>query len=217
MSQWPSGLTGTFRNLPSLLSVPSMPIPSGSVPTPDALMSMPGVLGSPSKRALHRIDDKEDADWDANTSGTPTPRVRRRSTTRPRSYQLIPEDFHPSSADDGNGFSAASGSPPPAVHFKGMLRRQTDGEAGIGISEEEEPESADLESAPRKEDTTRRRKRFSLPVLAVHTMPVTVQPSSSPAKSKRTSLRDDDGKGRALGGTGGGGVAMKLSELLGRG
>ncbi|KZP11136.1 hypothetical protein FIBSPDRAFT_837909 [Athelia psychrophila] len=219
LPQWQSGLS-TFRNLSALLSAPPMPIPAGPVPTPDALMAMPGVLGSPSKRALHRIDDKEDADEDANTSGTPTPRVRRRSTTRPRSYQQIPEDFLPPSADDGGGFSAASGSPPPAVHFRGILRRQTDGEAGI--SEEEEPESPDLEFAPRKEDTTRRRKRFSLPVLAVHTVPVTVQPSPSPAKSKRVSLRDmsDDGEGRAQGGMGSGGsggVAMRLSGLLGRG
>ncbi|KAF7974139.1 hypothetical protein HWV62_13369 [Athelia sp. TMB] len=192
--------TSTLRGLPSLLSVsvPSLPVPMPAT-TPDALMAMP--IGSPNK-TLHPIDDREDG----RMQESPTPRVRRRSATRPRSYQQIPEDFHGERAD--NSFAVSNGSP-PSVQFKGMLRRQTEGAAGIS----EEPEhmiGSDIVDEPadmRREDTTRRQKRFSAPAVALHTAPVTMQ-NASPARSKRPSGdMAENGQGKLRGG-----VAMKLTH-----
>lgn len=85
---------------------------------------------------------------------------------------------------------------------------------------------------PRKEDTVRRRKRFSMPAVAIHTTPVTARTNgggTGEGRTKRWSLVLGNWKGVSSpgGGTGGGdfeeGVgakqglaAGKLSELLSR-
>ena len=73
-----------------------------------------------------------------------------------------------------------------------------------------------LPSTPRKEDTVRRRKRFSLPAVAIHTTPVTARPNVvGEGKAKRWSLVL--GNLKSSGSEFAHGVAAgKLSELLGR-
>lgn len=192
-------------------------------------------IGSPN-RALHRIDDREDDNGEEGYANgqpeTPIPRMRMKSPRRPRSYYQIPEDFQ--SAE--TGLSDAGGSPPMITRqHKGLLRGRTKDE----ITEEPRTitnsspsrQSFDEPITSRKEDTARRHKRFSLPAVALHTAPVTVQPSPSPAGNQKSLLFvpagrsgdrqaqsevSYDGQRLADNEPDNGGVVAKLSELLGR-
>lgn len=89
------------------------------------------------------------------------------------------------------------------------------------ISSPEEPTvPRSLPSSPlranRQEDTVRRRKRFSMPAVAIHTTPVTARPNViGEGKSKRWSLvlgnLKNNGSDFAQGV-----AAGRLNELLGR-
>jgi len=218
----------TLTGFPSWLSMPSFALPTqGS--TPDALMA----LDSP-KRSLHRINDR-DGDDEADVfrdasgrAGTPTPRIHiKSSATRPRSYHQILEDLQdplPSSADSVEVRSSATN------------LREADGK---GVEETEYiTNSSALEdpvysqpSSPRKEDTARRHKRFSLPAISLQTTPVTALPNATgEGRSKRFSLvlggrsngrqsqseQQDQREGRGKEELGGGVAAVKLGEILGR-
>jgi len=230
----------TLTGFPSWLSMPSFSLPTqGS--TPDALMT----LDSP-KRSLHRIDDRDGDDEDGNgdvfrdadgRAGTPTPRIRMKSSaTRPRSYHHILEDFQ----DPKQGQPSSSGWH-PAMDRRSSATYQADTDNKVAEETETIPDPSLLQgpldsqpSTPRKkEDTARRHKRFSLPAIALQTMPVTALPNATgEGRSKRFSLvlggrangrhvqgeKQDGGGDRRVGkGELGSGVAaVKLGELLGR-
>jgi hypothetical protein len=218
----------TLTGFPSWLSMPSFSSPTQSS-TPDALMA----IESP-KRSLHPIDDR---DGDENServfrdvdkrAGTPTPRIRIKSVTRPRSYHHILEDFQ--------GLELGLPSSGGSAHTSSATQQETDSEAGVetdsiaGSSPQGLTDSQP--STPyRNEDTARRHKRYSLPAIALQTSPVTARPNATgEGRSKRFSL--------VLGGKlsgrqvqsdiqyevgergcnlGNGIAAAKLGELLGR-
>ena len=219
----------TLTGFPSWLSMPSFALPTqGS--TPDALMA----IESP-KRSLHRIDDhdnnSEDIFRDADGQrGTPTPRIRMKSSvTRPRSYHLILEDFQ--GLEQGRRDSHAT----VRTGYSVNEREETENEAAVE-TESTTSSLGPVDSQPstswRKEDTARRRKRFSLPAIALQTTSVTARPNATgDGRSKRFSLvlggrssgrqgqsevQCDEEQTLGKGDLGSGVAAVKLGELLGR-
>jgi FYVE, RhoGEF and PH domain containing 5/6 len=194
------------------------------------------------KRALHRIDDR-DGECDENNedifvdadmrSGSPAPRIRIKSTMRPRSYHQILEDFQGSEKE-----LPTSGGSCPMVGTGSLTSHQDENERSAGLesagSSPQTPLNRQLSTPWRKEDTARRHKRFSLPAIALQTTPVTAHPNASgEGKSKRFSLvlggRSSSQQAqndipyevrepglRLKGDLSSGVAAVKLSELLGR-
>lgn len=194
--------------------------------TPSALMAIP--LDSP-KRPFSRLEDPSPTRGGANGSDDPytRPAVRMKAPLRPRSSIQILEDFN---ENDQGPPSAISESPNPS-----QFSTRLDGSSFILDEREEDatneasgtsilPKIASVPPSPRREDTARRHKRFSLPALALQTTPVTARPNIvGEGKSKRFSLvLGKSGMSSAplsgeLGGSSTHGIAVgKLNELLGR-
>ena len=173
----------TLAGFPSWLSMPSFAL-STQGSTPDALMS----LDNP-RRSLHPINDRgsEDATDDEDVVGTPTPRMRiKSSATRPRSYHQILEDFQDPHQRNSHPTININSSATHLGELDGNAVEET--ETITGSSSPEDPVVNQL-SAPRKEDTARRHKRFSLPAIALQTTPVTALPNATgEGRSKRFSL-----------------------------
>jgi len=192
-----------------------------------------------SKRALHRIDDR-DGEVDGNNgdvsrnadrpSGSQTPRIRIKSATRPRSYHHILEDFKSSE----QALSSSGGSRPTVETESPVAQEETDSLAGVeresvANSSPRSPVDNQLSTLGGKEDTVRRHKRFSLPAIALQTTPVTARPNATgEGRSKRFSLvlngrsngqQTSDiqyAAGESNGNLSSGIAAAKLGELLGR-
>ncbi|KIP04169.1 hypothetical protein PHLGIDRAFT_494233 [Phlebiopsis gigantea 11061_1 CR5-6] len=190
----PSTATITHLTLSGLRSMPSLLLDDSLQPSPSVLMAID--IESPrrphARAELHFPSVAPLDSRDPSESGPPIMRLKMPS--RPRSYIHILEDFHAEDGDD-------AASPPPS----------------IGTSPATSRFSRPAEDAsPRQEDTVRRRKRFSLPAVAIHTTPVTTRPNVvGEGKSKRWSLVL--GNLKSSGSEFAHGVAAgKLSELLGR-
>lgn len=158
--------------------------------------------------------------------------VRIRAPSRPRSYIQILEDFN----DQSEAGSSVAASPATSRFARGeeasfALDDLDEGEEDAGPLEDSAsaispsdapslalPPSPAPRRAYRKEDTVRRRKRFSLPAVALHTTPVTARPNVvGEGRSKRWSLvlgnlRSGVNAAEFTHGM----AAGKLNELLGR-
>lgn len=152
----------SLSNFPSWLSMPSLPSPS----TPQALMA---IDREPSRDMPTVIHEEEAADLGPDRPS----RVRLRShSARPKSYHQILEDFEDMDQErsdvlnlpleEGSGEDAEEEGP-GGTDFFGLTREPSN------ISNA--PVSAS--SSPRREDTARRNKRFSLPAVALQTTSVT--------------------------------------------
>lgn len=226
--------TISHLTLSGLRSMPSLVLNDDSQRPPSALMSFN--LDSP-KRSSSRLDDPSPVrnQREGSEQNHALPAFRPRAASRPRSYHQIVEDFRARGE-----YSPIAGSPTTSRFSESNTRL---GEPSFVIDEREEDvgtESGDvvdspvsnsvsLPPSPRKEDTARRNKRFSLPAVAIQTTPVTATPKLvGEGRSRRISLvlgRSSSayaggGPGQANGDFGGmfrGGVAIgKLSELLSR-
>jgi len=174
--------TFTLSGFPSWQSMPALAMP-GSRPRPSALMTID--VNHPPKRVLPRIDDVPDSvstpaeldglslsETNHNSSDSPSsqPVIRVTASSRPRSFHHILEGFQDKLLPS-----------PSTSHFS--AHTATDESAGTSSAAPPELEP------PRREDTARRHKRFSLPAIALHTTPVTARPNSSgEGLAKRFSL-----------------------------
>ncbi|KAH8822630.1 hypothetical protein DL96DRAFT_1618534 [Flagelloscypha sp. PMI_526] len=221
------GTIGTLTNFPNWLSsMPSLPMTSSTPNTPSALMRIDST-----PLVLSPAEDDELAD--ALVDGRQ--RIRK-PRSRPRSYIQILEDFNrpPSEVilnsddededgvfeEDEEDLPSAPASPSKPSNFPPRSRRS----------------SSRVSFVRKKEDTVRKKKRFSLPAVAVHTASVTTSSSiqhqhapSAYRREKRFSLvlgRSHFASGDSVlsglsdgiaGGDLANGVAAgKLNELLGR-
>ncbi|KAI0756183.1 hypothetical protein C8Q80DRAFT_1127112 [Daedaleopsis nitida] len=179
--------------------------------------------------------------------------VRLRPTQRPKSYIQILEEFQeheasPAASPRASRFSERERSTMDETHgvlderdedaltlALALADNDNDNDAGQDV-DVLGPEPESLPSTPRKENTARRHKRFSLPAIALQTSPVTARPNAD-AKARRFSLvlgkGAGPGEGLGLGQGQGQGqlpqsptrsralrhsvAAGRLSELLGRG
>ncbi|KAF9459286.1 hypothetical protein BDZ94DRAFT_1224932 [Collybia nuda] len=150
----------SLNHFPSWLSIPSLPSS-----TPQALMA---IDREPPRDVPTVIHEEEAADLGADRQA----RVRLRShSTRPRSYHQILEDFEdmdqgrfdilnlPLEEGEGEGGDLSGA----GTGYLGLTRDSSLTSSG--------PMSAS--SSPRREDTARRNKRFSLPAVALQTTSVT--------------------------------------------
>lgn len=226
-----SGTTHAHLTLSGLKSMPSLVLSDRSSNSPSALMVVD--LESP-KRMLTRIDDDE-AGVEGGEAGPSVPAIRLKHAPRPRSYVQILEDFQ----EHGRAsMGAPQHSAGPSVSSFSLRTADDPDERDEDASRELSPASSSyagssLPPTPRKENTVRRHKRFSLPALALQTSSVTARPSVvGEGSSRRFSLML--GKGGTLSQTRGTSgerasrlpgddfgrresvAAGKLSELLGR-
>ncbi|EPQ60193.1 hypothetical protein GLOTRDRAFT_67584 [Gloeophyllum trabeum ATCC 11539] len=183
----PAQTIGTLSGFPSWqsISMPSLAL-SGVGARASALMAID--LGSP-KRPLEAVAEGESGvvtlDDGSEVVVPPLSRLRSRASNRPKSYVQILEDFQ----EQGMAASPlTSTGPRPGPEDSTMSLAEN--EQDIRAGDEEVMSTAGTGSAPtspRKEDTARRHKRFSLPVVALQTTAVTARPTEDP-KSKRFSL-----------------------------
>lgn len=210
--------------------------------TPSALMAID--VESP-RRALTRIEDASESATPEEQSGPSVAAVRLKPAPRPKSYVQILEDFH----EEGHGAGARGEYPSPspsasprASRFSERTMDETHGvlderdedvfnDHGPGQDVEVSPADDGERSAPttpRRENTARRHKRFSLPAVALQTSPVTARASgAADARGQRFSLvlgkgggvarAREDSPSRLFPGLRHSMAAGRLSELLGRG
>ncbi|KAI0931186.1 hypothetical protein AcV5_005267 [Taiwanofungus camphoratus] len=227
----PAGTIHSHLTLSGLQSMPSLMISDQSSNSPSALMVVD--LESP-RRVLTRIDDE--ASVEDRSEGGPVPAIRLKPASRPRSYIQILEDFQ----EHGR-----SETPPSASPSFSRFSERTAASSQLILDERDEELLSDsletladspsqkrssLPPTPRKENTARRHKRFSLPAVALQTSPVTTRPNLvGEGSGRRFSLVLGRGSVRqSEGGEGSrltksdtsplreGVAAGKLSELLGR-
>ncbi|KAI0082147.1 hypothetical protein K474DRAFT_1655490 [Panus rudis PR-1116 ss-1] len=225
----PPSSTATISHLTlsGLKSMPSLLLSESQINTPSALMSID--LDSP-RRSYTRTDSPSPKRNQPNRSSEAlddvvrAPAIRVRPVPRPRSYVQILEDFKEDQTDDASPISAS----PATSRMSSRLNES------FFVVNEEETSSASAGQAvrlsstttssmppsPRKEDTVRRHKRFSLPAIAVQTTPVTARANLvGEGSSKRFSLVLGKSTGNAADEGSGSfhGVAIgKLNQLLGR-
>lgn len=235
---------GTLSGFPSWLSMPVLPIASNPVPVPQALMAI-------------ELDFIKEREHEANASRMviEDTKGRARLRSRPRSYHNILEDFGYEDQDKENRqgrererererFDVVN---VPLEEGEAEAEGEEEGEGEGGedvddVEKEERPALTSLSSSPRKENTARRVKRFSLPAIAVQTTSVTARTGFGDVDqgdmggrrmNRRFSLVLGSGHGRGRSGGkhdeehyGDGRVeremgtsvaASRLSELLGRG
>ncbi|KAL4243332.1 hypothetical protein ABKN59_011364 [Abortiporus biennis] len=226
--------------LSGLKSMPSFLPSENNLSSPSVLMAFD--LESP-RRPFSRLEDhspspsRSHRDRDPSDDSPPVAAVRFKPTARPRSYVQILEDFN------GHRLDVEEGTPSPiigspctsrfshhtrhdqvsiakeevieqTVQVNSSLALDVEGGSGVGGRVRSVPAS------PRKEDTARRHKRFSLPAVALQTTSVTTRPNAfGEGKSKRFSLVL--GKSSSSSKDSGNGIfhgvaAGKLSELLRR-
>lgn len=172
--------------------MPSLQMGNESTVTPSALMAIklknPKKPDSPKRMSpLPRIVDE--AGEDATDWNPPVPAIRLRYAPRPRSYVEILEDFKEHATSNASPISTRFSL--QSAHSSQLVPDERDelaySQEGSSGSPHTPPES--LPPSPRKEDTVRRRKRFSLPALALHTSPVTTRPTIiGDGKGRRVSL-----------------------------
>ncbi|TBU26804.1 hypothetical protein BD311DRAFT_779367 [Dichomitus squalens] len=218
-----AGTVHSHFTLSGLKSMPSLLLNDVTSSSPSALMAID--LDSP-KRMLSPIED-ESSPLDELPNSAPVAAMRIRSAPRPKSYVQILEEFQereasPTTSPRASRFSERS----TMDETHGPLNEQ-DEEALLDDEEQEleAPSIADssLPSTPRKENTARRHKRFSLPAVALQTSPVTARPNIEGKGNNRFSLvlgrsgsiahQQDESPSRLRHSV----VAGRLNELLGRG
>jgi hypothetical protein len=156
-----SDTLGTLSGFPSWLSMPALPVASNPVPVPQALMAI-----------NLDLDGERDALTSQIVLGDPKGRTRLRSP--PRSYHQILEDFSYEDQDKENGQGQGRGRSRTRERFDVVNvpleegegeedAEDEDGEDNVGKMEEEGPSILSVSSSPRKENTARHVKRFSLP------------------------------------------------------
>ena len=167
-----SDALGTLSGFPSWLSMPVLPVASNPAPAPKALMA---------------ID--LDGDWQRRSLASKIiehPKGRARVRSRPRSFHQALEDFSYEDQDKENRLGRGRGRGRSRERFDvvNVSLEEDEGERGEGGDEEGEEEKevgkvgvdrTALSSSPRKENTARRVKRFSLPAVALHTTSVTAR------------------------------------------
>ncbi|OCH93011.1 hypothetical protein OBBRIDRAFT_772455 [Obba rivulosa] len=213
------GTTHSHFTLSGLKSMPSLAISDSHSKTPPALMAID--VESPKRTSSH--DDERSPHESHEPGGVPAIRVK--PLARPRSYIQILEDF------EEHGYTDDGELPSPSVsRYSHEALDERDEEALEGTAQQsfeivDSPASAggSLPPTPRKENTARRHKRFSLPAVALQTSPVTARPSAvGEGISRRFSLmlgRNGSGaeSSKGSGGLKDGAAVSKLYELLGRG
>ncbi|KAG6918175.1 hypothetical protein DXG01_016160 [Tephrocybe rancida] len=157
----------SLNSIPSWLSIPSLPVNA----KPQVLMAIDREPSSPSSRIQH-LPDPDHGENHGRIKARPVPNAR------PRSYNQLLEDFE----QNENGRFDLLDAP---------LEEDDDEENGL-VNEEDEGTldlkrhssrvsstgKASTPSSPRKENTARRNKRFSLPAVALHTTNVTARTSA---------------------------------------
>ncbi|KAH9947082.1 hypothetical protein B0H21DRAFT_807905 [Amylocystis lapponica] len=181
-----AGTTHSHLTLSGLQSMPSLMMSEPHSSSPSALMA---INHDSPRRALTRIEDEAVH----GSEGTSMPAIRVRPASRPRSYIQILEDFH----EHGHGEPTSSSSP-SAWRYSGRIQDdaqsvpdERDEECVAHDTSEDESSRAgsSLPPTPRKENTARRHKRFSLPAVALHTSAVTARPNLvGEGKGRRFSL-----------------------------
>ncbi|OBZ68452.1 Rac guanine nucleotide exchange factor B [Grifola frondosa] len=222
-----AGTTHSHFTLSGLKSMPSLLMRDTNNSTPSVLMALD--RGSP-RRAGTRIDDDSPA-VQSEDLGSPAPAIRVKPPPRPRSYIQILEDFQEHEhmeEPESPGASRYSG------HAGGDAQSVLDERDEEPIDDSqymtaEPPSPGDsLPATPKKENTARVHKRFSLPAVALQTTPVTARPNAvGEGKSRRFSLILGKSASSAHSGEGSrlatgsqrlkhSAAAGKLSDLLGR-
>ncbi|KAH9885451.1 hypothetical protein C8Q73DRAFT_795868 [Cubamyces lactineus] len=238
-----AGTTHSHFTLSGLKSMPSLLLNDMMMSsTPSALMAID--IESP-KRPLARIDDDEPSPADDVPSGPSVAALRLKPAARPKSYVQILEEFQereesPSASPRASRFSERSIPDALDERDEDVFNdggRETPVSPSAGLHDPAGPGRGgrSTPTTPRKEDTARRHKRFSLPAVALQTSPVTARSSigggGGDAKGQRFSLVLGKGGGvaqRAQGpresspsrlfpGLRHSMAAGRLSELLGRG
>ncbi|KAI1790987.1 hypothetical protein LXA43DRAFT_458642 [Ganoderma leucocontextum] len=221
-----AGTIHSHFTLSGLKSMPSLLLNDVTSSSPSALMAID--LDSP-KRALTRIEDESPLLTPDEPISPPVAAIRLRPAARPKSYVQLFEEFQERET-----------SPTPSPRASRFSERSTMDETHGPLDERDEEalaaEHEHLAAAaaaqmqrrrsppvtPRREDTARRHKRFSLPAVALQTSPVTARPHSEGKGHHRFSLvlgrsataaREDDSPSRLRHSL----VAGRLNELLGRG
>lgn len=212
--------------------MPSLLLNDVTLNSPSALMAID--LDSP-KRALTRIEDESPILTPGEPTSLPVAAMRLKpAPARPKSYVQLLEEFQEQEA-----------LPTPSPRASRFSERSTMDETHGPLDERDEEAPADSSGpehelpaavartqssppvTPRREDTARRHKRFSLPAVALQTSPITARPHSEGKGYHRFSLvlgrsvgatakdreREDVSPGRLRHSL----VAGRLNELLGRG
>ena len=164
-----SDALGTLCGFPPWLSMPVLPDTSNA-PAPKALM-----------------DIDLDGEWERNSKiVVEDPKRRARLRSRPRSYHQILDDFSHEEKDKDNKLGRGRGREGfDVVNVpleEGEDEEDEDGADERGDGEEDANavskagmDRPALSSSPRKENTARRVKRFSLPAVALQTTSVTAR------------------------------------------
>lgn len=221
-----AGTTHAHLTLSGLKSMPSLVLGDSRGASPAALLAVDLALESP-KRVLTRIDDESAGAEDGEEDGEgahAVPAIRLRHAARPRSYVQILEDFQqhgqgqPTPSPSRSRYSTPAGGDASALDDSETLAAD-DGYSSMMLGSPDGMGTS-LPPTPRKENTARRHKRFSLPAVALQTSPVTARPNLvGEGSSRRFSLVL--GRGSQMNATEPSGfkdglAAGKLSELLSR-
>ncbi|KAI0830855.1 hypothetical protein BC628DRAFT_1312595 [Trametes gibbosa] len=251
-----AGTTHSHFTLSGLKSMPSLLLNdvAPSTSSASALMALDIDSPSPRRPQLPRIDSADAEGLAAGDAGAPhvaVAAVRLKPAPRPKSYIQLLEDFHEEGGAGGDyGYAAAapsSASPsasPRASRFSertmdethGVLDERDEDVFNDGRSAAAAPvavavDAGSAPSTPRKENTARRHKRFSLPAVALQTSPVTARASQVGGGERRGGQRfslvlgkgggvahhGQDSPGKLFPGLRHSMAAGRLSELLGRG
>ena len=153
---------GTLSGFPSWLSMPTLHVTSNAMPAPQALMAI-------------------DLDHDrGRESITPSVVVeeplkgRRWLRPRPRSHHQFLEDSSFEDQDKEKKFKLREGDG-ERFDVVNVLLEEGEGEGEGNVDGKKLASSPLLSSSPRKENTARRVKRFSLPAVALQTTSVTAR------------------------------------------
>ncbi|KAI8981319.1 hypothetical protein BD414DRAFT_492311 [Trametes punicea] len=223
-----AGTTHSHFTLSGLKSMPSLLLNDMAANTPSALMAID--IESP-KRPLARIDD-EPSPQDELSSSPSVAAMRVKPSPRPKSYVQILEEFQerghsPSTSPRASRFSERTLDDTLDERDEDILNDEQ--QVDIRSSAAAEAGQRSAPASPRKEDTARRHKRFSLPAVALQTSPVTARASAGDTRGQRFSLVLGKGGGvaqrqsreespsRLFPGLRHSVAAGRLSELLGRG
>ena len=225
-----AGTIHSHFTLSGLKSMPSLLLNDvAAANSPSALMAID--LDSP-KRALTRIEDESPLLTPDEPASPVVAAMRLRpAAARPKSYVQLLEEFQERDA------AVTTASPTHSPRASRFSERSTMDETHGPLDERDEeallpdhvlPEvvartRSSPPVTPRREDTARRHKRFSLPAVALQTSPVTARPHSEGkghhrfslvlGRSASSAVREEDSPGRLRHSL----VAGRLNELLGRG
>ncbi|EKM61660.1 uncharacterized protein PHACADRAFT_248396 [Phanerochaete carnosa HHB-10118-sp] len=225
--------------LSGLRSMPSLLTEDGIQPSPSVLMAIDiePVMRRQRSKADMRLPPMQPMPSREPSDGPSRPAIRIKTSSRPRSFIDIVQDLHdsPGEASSPTGKSPliprfSHGGAEPSFMLDDLEEDEEDAEgsnqhgSSTLSSRSDLAVSSSLPPSPlpaaviaaRREDTARRRKRFSLPAVAINTTPVTTKSNViGEGKTKRWSLLLGNIK------TNGSEfvhdvAAGKLTELLGR-